>query len=137
MRSDFVARAPATHTPERESMGEDLGHTVYNGPEGETTEWGDIQRRIGNFAPLPAVFKPDPWAPATEGSEAGEGAASDAASAAARDGAAAGKAHVNARSARELEDMEDEFADDGFLEEYRCARCVSSVLPPSISSRDC
>ena len=92
-------------------MGEDLGHTVYRGPEGETTEWGDIQRRIGNFAPLPEVFKPDPWRPA----ENDEGAAS----AAARGGAEAGRMHMNQKSARELEEMDDEFEDDRFLEEYR------------------
>lgn len=104
-------------------MGEDLAHTVYRGPEGETTEWGDIQRRIGNFAPLPEVFKPAPWRPAEED----EGAAS----AAARRGAEAGREHVNQRSARELEEMEDEFADDGFLEEYRCVLHVRRCPLPS------
>ena len=84
---------------------------MYRGPEGETTEWGDIQRRIGNFAPLPEVFKPDSWRPAEED----EGAAS----AAARGGAEAGRIHMDQKSARELEEMDDEFEDDRFLEEYR------------------
>ena len=88
---------------------------MYRGPEGETTEWGDIQRRIGNFAPLPEVFKPDPWTPGEEEEGVNGGAASGG-------GAEAGQERMNHKSARELEEMEDEFADDGFLEEYRCVR---------------
>lgn len=96
---------------------------MYRGPEGETTEWGDIQRRIGNFAPLPEVLKPAPWRPSEE--------EEDAASAAARGGAEAGREHMNQRSARELEEMEGEFADDGFLEEYRCVPRVRRCPLPS------
>ena len=29
-------------------------HTVYKGPEGETTQWDDIQRKLGN---LPAKVR--------------------------------------------------------------------------------
>ena len=26
-------------------------HTIYKGPEGESTKWDDIQRKLGNKAP--------------------------------------------------------------------------------------
>ena len=44
-------------------MGEDLGHVVYRGPEGETTVWDDVQRRFGNKPPLPEKFVPRAYAP--------------------------------------------------------------------------
>lgn len=94
-------------------MGEDLGHTVYRGPEGETTEWDDIQRRIGNLPPLPDAFKPEPWAP---GEEKGRGCVAAGSADAARE-------LMNAKTERELEEMdEDTLADDRFLEQYRCGR---------------
>jgi len=85
-------------------------HTVSRGPEGQTTEWGDIQRKMGNFAPLAPVFKPDPFTPA-------EGKGTRAAAA-----RGAGQGHLSERSSKELEELQDEFADDAFLEEYRRER---------------
>lgn len=80
-------------------------HTVYKGLEGETTEWDDIQRRLGNLPPKPEVWKPEAYAPEAD-------APRGAARVAAADGA------------EELSDLEDEaeFADDRFLEEYRQRR---------------
>lgn len=35
-------------------------HSVYKGPEGETTQWQDIQAKLGNYAPKakPPKFTP-------------------------------------------------------------------------------
>eukprot|EP00891_Asterochloris_glomerata_P001654 jgi/Astpho2/1654/e_gw1.00032.114.1_t len=38
-------------------------HTVYKGPEGRTTQWEDIQRKMGNLPPKEPPSKPDPWTP--------------------------------------------------------------------------
>ena len=84
-------------------MGEDLGHVVYRGPEGETTEWDDIQRRLGNLPPAPEVHKPDAYIPA-------------------RDPDTRTVAHIDEQTADALEEMDDEFADDAFLERYRRER---------------
>jgi hypothetical protein len=32
-------------------------HTTYKGPEGQTTQWEDIQIRLGNMAPKPAKHR--------------------------------------------------------------------------------
>jgi hypothetical protein len=77
-------------------------HTVYKGPEGQTTQWEDIHRKLGNLPPKEPVWKPDPYAPAEEP---------------ARD-----DAWIDGKEEAELSDLEDEFPDDRFLEEYRCAR---------------
>ena len=68
-------------------MGEDLGHVVYRGPEGETTVWDDVQRRFGNKPPLPEKFVPRAYAPEED---RGLRAAVE------RDGRAGGVAHVDA-----------------------------------------
>lgn len=41
-------------------------HTIYKGPAGETTQWEDIQRKMGNLPPKEPVFKPDKYAPEQE-----------------------------------------------------------------------
>lgn len=87
----------------RGTMGEDLGHVVYRGPEGETTEWDDIQRRLGNLPPAPEVHKPDAYVPAS-------------------DPDTRTVAHIDEQTADALEEMDDEFADDAFLERYRRER---------------
>ena len=74
-------------------------HTVYKGPEGRTTQWEDIQRKMGNLPPKEPPSKPDPWTP-------DKGDARDA-------------AWLDSRDDKELEDLEDEFEDDRFLEQYR------------------
>jgi len=95
-------------------MGEDLGHTVYRGPEGETTEWEDIQVKLGNFAPRPKPPKPAPFAPERD----------DPAAAARRDpSSAAARAWLDGRTAPELERLEDELpGDDRALERHRQRR---------------
>ena len=97
-------------------MGEDFGHVVYRGPEGETTEWDDLQRQYGNKPPAPEKFIPDAFTPAED---RGLRAAVE------RGGRAGGTAHIDAaRGMDQLHAMEDEdaFADDTFLEEYRRKR---------------
>lgn len=74
-------------------------NTVYRGPEGETTEWQDIHRRLGNLPPKPPVWKPDEYEPEKEE---------------VRD-----KEWLNTKDEQELEELEDEFKDDRYLEEYR------------------
>ncbi|GIL62025.1 hypothetical protein Vafri_16344 [Volvox africanus] len=77
-------------------------HTVYKGPEGETTQWEDIQRRLGNLPPKAPVWKPDPYTPEVE---------------AVRD-----TAWVEERNEAELQEAEEAFEDDRFLEKYRQQR---------------
>jgi hypothetical protein len=80
-------------------------HTTYKNATPQSTEWDDIQRRLGN---LPAAEKPAPpaaFAPVAEP---------------ARRVAAA--AELDGRDAAELEGLEDELEEDRFLENYRAAR---------------
>ncbi|KAJ0450682.1 hypothetical protein HanHA300_Chr15g0559001 [Helianthus annuus] len=41
-------------------------HFVYKDVEGSSTQWDDIQRKLGNLPPKPPVFKPDPFTPAQD-----------------------------------------------------------------------
>lgn len=75
--------------------------TVYQRPEGDTTQWEDLQRKFGNLPPKEPVQKAAPFAPAEDPR---------------RD-----HAWVHAAELPEdLEDAEEDFADDRFLEQYRC-----------------
>lgn len=74
-------------------------HSVYQGPEGQTTQWDDIQRKMGNLPAKEPVKKADPWTPEREESK--------------------NKDWVDGKAADELEELEDEFDDDRFLEQYR------------------
>jgi hypothetical protein len=82
--------------------------TVYERPEGQTTQWEDIQRKMGNMAPAEKVWKPAAWEAKRElprgltaliGGGSGKSGDADA-----------------------LGDLEGEFDDDRFLEEYRLKR---------------
>lgn len=77
-------------------------HAVYKGPEGQTTQWDDIQRKMGNLPPKEPVKKAEPWTPERE-----EGK---------------GKEWVDKKAVDELEEMDDDFDDDRFLEQYRQER---------------
>lgn len=77
-------------------------HTTYKRAEGESTQWEDIQRRLGNFAPAEPVHKPDPFAPAAE-EEHNQG-------------------WLDSKTADELVELEDETGDDAFLDQYRQQR---------------
>ena len=97
-------------------------HTVYKGPEGETTEWEDLQVKHGNLAPREPAWKPEAYAP---GDDAVGPAPKDA-------------AWVDAKREDELSDLEDELADDRFLEQYRCvgrARVFGGSAAGALSPR--
>lgn len=81
-------------------------HTVYKGPEGETTQWDDIQRKLGNLAPLEPVEKPENFAPEQE--------------------VVKDNAFLDDRDEEELDHLEDAFADDRELEKYRCVNSVDN-----------
>lgn len=73
-------------------------HTVYKGREGESTQWEDIQRKLGNLPPKPPAWKPEKYAPEEEVAKNSTD-------------------HIDSAYATELEGME--LDDDRFLEEYR------------------
>ncbi|GAB4820253.1 hypothetical protein N2152v2_007299 [Parachlorella kessleri] len=77
-------------------------HTVYQRPEGESTQWEDLQRKQGNLAPAEPVWKPDAY-------KAEEVERKD-------------KQWLDSKEADELDELEDEFADDRAMEEYRRKR---------------
>lgn len=79
-------------------------HTVYERPEGQTTQWEDIQRKMGNMAPAEKVWKPAAW---SAKKELPRGLAT----------LVCGDADADA-----VADLEGEFDDDRFLEEYRLKR---------------
>lgn len=76
-------------------------HSVYKGPEGETTQWQDIQAKLGNYE---KKEKPKKAAYVPEKEEVKD------------------KEWLDTKDQEELEEMEDEFADDRFMEEYRQKR---------------
>lgn len=75
-------------------------NTTYTRPEGETTEWDDIQVKLGNKAPPEPVSKAAPFV-----SQA--------------DPAAKDSEWVQKQSEAVLEDLEDDFMDDPVLEQLR------------------
>jgi len=77
-------------------------HTTYTAPpDAPSTQWDDHHRKLGNLPPVEKAAPPPARAPAPDaprGAALLDGAASD------------------------VSDLEDEFGDDAFLEEYRAAR---------------
>lgn len=74
-------------------------HTTYQRGEGESTQWEDIHRKLGNFAPAQPVWKPEPFAPSEDPNKDQE--------------------WLDEQSVDGLAAAEDDYADDRFLEEYR------------------
>ncbi|XP_039786767.1 phosducin-like protein 3 isoform X2 [Panicum virgatum] len=81
-------------------------HFVYKDVEGATTQWDDIQRRLGNLPPKPEPFKPPPFVPKVDADEQPKS-----------------KEWLDAREPEELEELEDDLDDDRFLEQYRIPEC--------------
>ncbi|KAG1335454.1 phosducin-like protein 3 [Cocos nucifera] len=79
-------------------------HFVYKDVEGASTQWDDIQRKLGNLPPKPEPFKPPPFVPAED-----------------PDLQPKSKAWIDERTVEELED-DLGLDDDRFLEEYRKKR---------------
>ncbi|GJU03798.1 phosducin-like protein 3 [Tanacetum coccineum] len=80
-------------------------HFVYKDAEGASTQWDDIQRKLGNLPPKAPVFKPDPFTPAED-----------------EDSRPKDKNWIDHKTEEELEDLEDDLDDDRFLQEYRRKR---------------
>jgi len=75
-------------------------HFVYKDVEGASTQWDDIQRKLGNLPPKPPAFKPPPFTPSS-------------------DNQPKDKTWIDSKTSEELEDLDDDLDDDRFLEEYR------------------
>ena len=86
-------------------------HFVYKDVEGATTQWDDIQRRLGNLPEKPPAFKPPEFVPRVDADEQPKS-----------------KEWLDEREADELEELEDDLEDDRFLEQYRYA---APSLPPT------
>ncbi|KAI8002304.1 Phosducin-like protein 3 [Camellia lanceoleosa] len=82
-------------------------HFVYKDVEGASTQWDDIQRKLGNLPPKPPAFKPPSFTPAED-----------------EDSKHKDKAWIDDRTEEQLEDLEDDpdLDDDRFLQEYRKKR---------------
>eukprot|EP00191_Tetraselmis_sp_GSL018_P005585 CAMPEP_0177604380 /NCGR_PEP_ID=MMETSP0419_2-20121207/16082_1 /TAXON_ID=582737 /ORGANISM="Tetraselmis sp., Strain GSL018" /LENGTH=244 /DNA_ID=CAMNT_0019098349 /DNA_START=87 /DNA_END=821 /DNA_ORIENTATION=- len=76
-------------------------HVVYRG-NGETTEWDDLQVKLGNKEKPPPRWSPEKYRPQEE--------------------VVKDEKWLEQCDEDELSDLEDEFADDTFLEEYRKKR---------------
>ena len=78
-------------------------HTTYKGPEGQTTQWEDIQVKLGNMAPRAPKHKAAKF----------EGEAETV-----KDGK-----WIREQDEDVLSDHEDDFTDDRDLENLRCDCC--------------
>ncbi|BAT97350.1 hypothetical protein LR48_Vigan11g118900 [Vigna angularis] len=78
-------------------------HFVYKDVEGASTQWDDIQRKLGNLPEKPPAFKPPPFTPSS-------------------DDQPKDKTWIDSKTSEELEDLEDDLDDDRFLQEYRKKR---------------
>ncbi|KAF6148941.1 hypothetical protein GIB67_028778 [Kingdonia uniflora] len=82
-------------------------HFIYKDVEGRTTQWDDIQTKLGNLPPKPAPFKPPSFTPSEDS-----------------DSKPKDQSWIDDKTEEELEDLEDDtnLDDDRFLEEYRKKR---------------
>ncbi|XP_051133147.1 uncharacterized protein LOC127252852 isoform X3 [Andrographis paniculata] len=80
-------------------------HFVYKDIEGASTQWDDIQRKLGNLPAKAPAFKPSPFTPAED-----------------KDSKPKDKSWIDEKTEEELEDLEDDLDDDRFLDEYRKKR---------------
>ncbi|KAG9158962.1 hypothetical protein Leryth_013338 [Lithospermum erythrorhizon] len=80
-------------------------HFVYKDVEGASTQWDDIQRKLGNLPEKPPAFKPPPFIPAGD-----------------EDSNPKDKHWLDSKTVDDLEDLEDHLDDDRFLQEYRKKR---------------
>jgi hypothetical protein len=90
-------------------------HTTYKGPEGRTTQWEDIQIKMGNMAPKPKPEKAPEWEGEQEQRKDAE--------------------WVKRMDKEQLSDAEDDFDDDRALKDLRCSLTLSrGGLCPAASS---
>ena len=76
-------------------------HTTYHRGEGESTQWEDVQRKLGNFKPVDKPWKPEKFEPELATERGGQDWLDEQ------------------EDLAELQEAEDEYADDAFLEQYR------------------
>ena len=74
-------------------------HTVYKGPEGQTTQWEDIQVKLGNMTPRAPKHKPPKYEGEAEVVQDGQ--------------------WLKGQEEGALSDAEDDFTDDRELEQLR------------------
>ncbi|XP_021677704.2 uncharacterized protein LOC110662868 [Hevea brasiliensis] len=91
-------------------------HFVYKDVEGASTQWDDIQIKLGNLPPKPPAFKPPSFTPAPD-----------------EDSIPKDKSWIDEKTEEELEDLEDDLNDDRFLEEYRKKRIAEMREAAKIS----
>lgn len=77
-------------------------HSVYKDVEGTSTQWDDIQCRLGNLPPKLWHFKPPPFTTKVDA-----------------DKHLKSKEWLEAHEPDGLEELEDDLDDDRFLEQYR------------------
>ncbi|BBN14633.1 hypothetical protein MPTK1_6g13120 [Marchantia polymorpha subsp. ruderalis] len=82
-------------------------HFVYKDVEGTSTQWDDIQTKLGNRPAKPAPHKPPAWSPAEDERDQVKN-----------------KEWMSTKTVEELEDLADDpdLDDDRFMEEYRKKR---------------
>ncbi|KAL8141810.1 hypothetical protein V2J09_014842 [Rumex salicifolius] len=80
-------------------------HFVYKDVEGASTQWDDIQRKLGNLPAKAPAFKPPGYVPAED-----------------EDTKPKDRSWIDSKTEEELEDLEDDLDDDRFIEEYRKKR---------------
>lgn len=79
-------------------------HFVYKDVEGTSTQWDDLQRKLGNLPAKPPAARAEPWAPALDDQDVPKD-----------------RVWLDDKTVDELEDLEDEpdLDDNRFFEEYR------------------
>ncbi|WCJ27497.1 Thioredoxin superfamily protein [Euphorbia peplus] len=90
-------------------------HFIYKDLEGASTQWDDIQRKLGNLPEKPPVFKPPAFTPAQD-----------------QDSIPKDKSWIDNKTEEELEDLEDDLDDDQFLEQYRKKRLAEMKVTANI-----
>ncbi|WJX14660.1 hypothetical protein P8452_04885 [Trifolium repens] len=80
-------------------------HFIYKDLEGASTQWDDIQTKLGNLPAKPPAFKPPSFTPATH-----------------LDSIPKDKSWIHSKTHDQLQDLEDDLDDDRFLQEYRKKR---------------
>lgn len=93
-------------------------HFVYKDVEGASTQWDDIQRKLGNLPAKAPPYKPPPFTPAEDD-----------------DSKPKDKSWIDQKTEEELSDLEDEpdLDDDRFLHEYRKKRLAEMRNAAKIS----
>lgn len=93
-------------------------HFVYKDVEGASTQWDDIQRKLGNLPAKTPPYKPPPFTPAEDD-----------------DSKPKDQSWIDQKTEEELSDLEDEpdLDDDRFLHEYRKKRLAEMRNAAKIS----